>query len=187
MPVASVDVRFSNRPFGVKHFQTIHLCGVDVARGLALLFGIGTKALPSWVSTQITGKPASARALNSHCDSGPASNPTRLKRSRLFVRTCRRASGALEHLYADRPRDCDVRLRRTRRVVLGQAQGRDTTTANLSPLCTAAEAIRFAIEELPAVRALGAWMRVGDQRFDSDDIQRLYESDDYPLQRRLSD
>jgi hypothetical protein len=32
------------------------------------------------VSTQITGKPASARALNSHCDSGPASNPIRLKR-----------------------------------------------------------------------------------------------------------
>jgi hypothetical protein len=27
---------------------------------------------------------------------------------------------------------------------------------------TAAEAIRFAIEELPAVRALGAWMQVGD-------------------------
>jgi hypothetical protein len=41
---------FSNRPFGVKHFQTIHLCGFDVARGLALLFGIGTKALPSWDS-----------------------------------------------------------------------------------------------------------------------------------------
>jgi hypothetical protein len=52
---------------------------------------------------------------------------------------------------------------------------------------TAAEAIRFAIEELPAVRALGAWMQVGDERFDGDDIQRLYESDDYPLQRRLSD
>ena len=44
------NVRFSNRPFGVKHFQTIHLCGFDVARGLALLFGIGTKALPSWDS-----------------------------------------------------------------------------------------------------------------------------------------
>src|SRR5215211_5157474 len=44
------DVRFSNRPFGVKHFQTIHQCGVDVARGLVLLFGIGTKALPSWDS-----------------------------------------------------------------------------------------------------------------------------------------
>jgi hypothetical protein len=36
---------FSNRPVGVKHFQTIHRCGVDVAHGLALLFGIGTKAL----------------------------------------------------------------------------------------------------------------------------------------------
>ena len=49
---------------------------------------------------------------------------------------------------------------------------------------TAAEAIRFAVEELPAVRAL---MQVGDQRFDGDDIQRLYESNDYPLQRRPSD
>src|SRR5713101_3707150 len=41
------NVRFSNRPFGVKHFQTIHRCGVDIARRLALLFGIGTKALSS--------------------------------------------------------------------------------------------------------------------------------------------
>src|SRR5665811_908145 len=46
----SRHVRFSNRPFGVKHFQTIHLCSVDVARGLLLLFGIGTWALPSWDS-----------------------------------------------------------------------------------------------------------------------------------------
>src|SRR5258706_13641006 len=45
-----VNVRFSNRPFGVKHFQTIHQCGVDVARGLVLLFGIGTEAFPSWDS-----------------------------------------------------------------------------------------------------------------------------------------
>jgi hypothetical protein len=52
---------------------------------------------------------------------------------------------------------------------------------------TAAEAIRFAVEDLPAMRALGAWMQVGDQRFDGDDIQRLYQSDDFPLQRRLSD
>ena len=43
-------VRFSNRPFRVKHFQTIRRCSVDVAHGLALLFGIGTKALPSWDS-----------------------------------------------------------------------------------------------------------------------------------------
>src|SRR6266478_5492764 len=43
-------VRFSNRPSGVKHFQTIHHHSVDVARGLVLLFGIGTRALPSWDS-----------------------------------------------------------------------------------------------------------------------------------------
>jgi len=51
-PIAEANaapyVRFSNRPFGVKHFQTIHHCAVDVARRLALLFGIGTKALPVW-------------------------------------------------------------------------------------------------------------------------------------------
>jgi hypothetical protein len=42
--------RFSNRPFEVKRFQTIRRCGVDVTHGLVLLFGIGTKALPSWDS-----------------------------------------------------------------------------------------------------------------------------------------
>jgi hypothetical protein len=43
---ASAYVRFfSNRPFRVKRFQTIHDSGVNVARGLALLSGIGTKAL----------------------------------------------------------------------------------------------------------------------------------------------
>jgi hypothetical protein len=52
---------------------------------------------------------------------------------------------------------------------------------------TAAEAIRFAIKELPAVRALGAGMQVGDERFDGDGIRRLYKSDNYPLQRRVSD
>src|SRR5262245_16636703 len=30
--------------------QAIHLSGVDVAHGLVLLFGIGTKAVPSWDS-----------------------------------------------------------------------------------------------------------------------------------------
>ena len=49
---------------------------------------------------------------------------------------------------------------------------------------TAAEAIRFAVEDFPAIRTLGAWMQVGDERFDSDDIRRLYESSDYPRRRR---
>src|ERR1700719_3659646 len=44
------DVRFSNRPVEVKRFQTHHDCDVDVTCGLALLFGIGAKAFPSWDS-----------------------------------------------------------------------------------------------------------------------------------------
>ena len=47
---AKKHVRFSNRPFWVKRFQTFHRCGVDVAHGLVLLFGIGTRALPAWGS-----------------------------------------------------------------------------------------------------------------------------------------
>ena len=47
---ADFDVRFSNRPFGVKRFQTIHHCNVDVAHGLVLLFGIDARVLPSWDS-----------------------------------------------------------------------------------------------------------------------------------------
>jgi len=50
MTLLNFDVRFSNRAFGVKRFQTVHDCGVDVAHGLVLLFGLGTKALPSWDS-----------------------------------------------------------------------------------------------------------------------------------------
>ena len=49
---------------------------------------------------------------------------------------------------------------------------------------TAAEAIRFAIEDFPAIRALGAWMQVGDERFDGEDIHRLYENPHFPLRRR---
>jgi hypothetical protein len=48
---------------------------------------------------------------------------------------------------------------------------------------SAAEAIRFAVEEFPPVHTLGVWLQVGDERFNSHDIQRLYENDDYPLQR----
>src|SRR5437667_5795165 len=50
MPMVPSNVRFSNRPFRVKRFQTIHHYSVDVAHGLVLLFGLGTKALPSWDS-----------------------------------------------------------------------------------------------------------------------------------------
>jgi hypothetical protein len=51
---------------------------------------------------------------------------------------------------------------------------------------TAADAIRFAVEEFPAIRTLGTWMQVGEERFDSDEIYRLYESNDYPLPHDVS-
>jgi hypothetical protein len=48
---------------------------------------------------------------------------------------------------------------------------------------TAAEALRYAVEDLQTPKAFGAWLEVGDQRFNSGDIQRLYEADDYPLRK----
>jgi len=50
----------------------------------------------------------------------------------------------------------------------------------------AADAIRFAIEELPADLLPEACLEVDEARFDGDGIRRLYESDDYPLARRPS-
>ena len=51
----------------------------------------------------------------------------------------------------------------------------------------AAEAIRFAIEELPREWLLGAFLEVDEQRYASDDIRRLYESAKYPLARAVRD
>jgi hypothetical protein len=51
---------------------------------------------------------------------------------------------------------------------------------------TAAEAIRFAIEEMPSDALLGANHEVGERRFDGNGIRQLYESSEYPLPRRTS-
>jgi len=48
----------------------------------------------------------------------------------------------------------------------------------------AADAIRFAIEELPPERLLGTYLEVDEERYDSNAIHRLYESADYPIVRR---
>jgi hypothetical protein len=48
----------------------------------------------------------------------------------------------------------------------------------------AADAIRFAIEDLPPALLLGAYLEVDEERFGGDDIRRLYESPRYPLARR---
>jgi hypothetical protein len=48
----------------------------------------------------------------------------------------------------------------------------------------AADAIRFAVEELPPELLLAAQLKVAEERFDGDGIRRLYESVEYPLARR---
>ena len=50
----------------------------------------------------------------------------------------------------------------------------------------AADAIRFAIEELPPDVLLGAYLEVDEERYDSKRIRLLYESVDYPLSRRAA-
>jgi hypothetical protein len=50
----------------------------------------------------------------------------------------------------------------------------------------AADAIRFAIEELRPELLLVARLTVGEQRFNGGGIRRLYESAEYPLSRRAA-
>ena len=44
----------------------------------------------------------------------------------------------------------------------------------------------MAVEDLQTPKAFGAWLEVGDERFNSSEIQRLYEAEDYPLRKSLS-
>jgi hypothetical protein len=48
----------------------------------------------------------------------------------------------------------------------------------------AADAIRFAIEELPSHLVIGTYLEVAEQRYQFDDIRRLYDHVAYPLPRR---
>lgn len=48
----------------------------------------------------------------------------------------------------------------------------------------AAEAIRFAVEELPEALLLGAYIEINERRLGHQDIRALYESERYPLARK---
>jgi len=50
----------------------------------------------------------------------------------------------------------------------------------------AADAIRFAIEDLPPKQLAGAYLEVDEARFDSNAIRRLYDNAEYPLARRAA-
>jgi Arc/MetJ-type ribon-helix-helix transcriptional regulator len=48
---------------------------------------------------------------------------------------------------------------------------------------SAAEAIRYALEQLPEDMLNGAVLEVGDERLEAADIRKLYESSAFPLDR----
>jgi len=58
--------------------------------------------------------------------------------------------------------------------------------AGFGRFARAAEAIRFAIEELPRDLLPETCLEVDEKIFDRDEIRRLYESDNYPLTRCAS-
>ena len=49
---------------------------------------------------------------------------------------------------------------------------------------TAAEAIRFAIEDLPPMLLNGAILEIDEERYHKDQIRAFYDRKDFPLARR---
>lgn len=48
---------------------------------------------------------------------------------------------------------------------------------------SAAEAIRFAIEDMPAAALRSMAVESGDNRYEGNEIRALYDAQDYPLER----
>ena len=55
---------------------------------------------------------------------------------------------------------------------LSRRRGRHTDYRRFA---TAAEAIHYAVDELRTRRSLSAWMQVGEDRFNKEEINRLYD------------
>jgi hypothetical protein len=52
---------------------------------------------------------------------------------------------------------------------------------------SAAEAIRYAVEEIPTQNFIGTLLEVDESRCDSKEIRRLYASPGFPLVRKIAD
>ena len=48
---------------------------------------------------------------------------------------------------------------------------------------SAAEALQFAIEQLPAEALVGAYLEIGEERYDAREMRALYDAPAYPLPR----
>ena len=75
---------------------------------------------------------------------------------------------------------CFLRLTARR----GRARQRRREPFGYKRFAQAAQAIRFAVEDLPPEFLVGAFLEVDEQRYGSNDIRRLYDSAEYPLARR---
>ena len=51
---------------------------------------------------------------------------------------------------------------------------------------TAAEAVRFIVEDMPPAARAGSYLEVNEQRFEGGSIQALYDNIGYPLERAKS-
>jgi hypothetical protein len=65
-------------------------------------------------------------------------------------------------------------------------RGRKHRAMSYRRFARAADAVRFAIEDMQPHQLLGAYLEVNEKRFDSHGIRQLYDNERYPLPRAAS-